>query len=218
MTTIEKRIEFINIKFNDNILSTLQSRRLTVNKKDQFILSMSWPWRAPDKSDFNSVYLIPANQVIVENQLNREGEIGIRDSEKLRIRTIAQGKSTIRFSLIYLDVSNNNSPIVKILKAIGVAVIGKLTGGISLVWKAGVETAAQYNLERIAESASNEYKYKLGQAILEFDGQKFTNRDDRNSELTEDENGLSPISLKKPNGLEEPPNRREILKLWLKIV
>ena len=123
MSTNEMRMEFINLLFKQNLIATMQaSTNLGLLKGDLFILSMSWPWRAPDKSEFNCTYAIPANEVVKQGpplQLVGTGKFGIAPSQQLQLWTIPKGDSTIRFSLIYFDVNNNNSPIASVIKAIG---------------------------------------------------------------------------------------------------
>ena len=211
MATSEQRIEFINFESTYEILSTLRSRELTVGNEDKFILSMSWPWRAPDKEDFNSAYVFSAHEVVNINQSSGR-KFGFRDSDKLRIRTIPEGTSTIRFSLIYVDISED-SPIAGILKAVGEAVIGRLTLGMSDIIKAGVEKAAKYNLEHIVESVSGgqESQKILGRTSLKFDGQDFKLIDLHTGEQPlKKENGLAIIPLKNTAG-------DLIANLWIKI-
>ena len=114
----------------------------------------------------------------------------VPDDKQLRLRTIAHGNSTIRFSLIYADISVGNSFIGKLLEGIGEAIIGKLTGGISsLILMEGTKVAASYNLERLVESASGgkQAKYILGRGGLEFNDRM---------------EGKKAISLKADNGQE----------------
>ena len=202
MTTKETKIEFINLEFTENILNSfVGSRGFTAGSEDLLILSMNWPWRSPDVSDFNSAYTIPIWWVIDRDELVREGKIGIRPSEQLRIRTIAQGASTIRFSLIYVDISSGRSVIGKILGKIGEVLIGKLTGGMSILISAGVKAAANYNLERIVDSASGKKTLAeeiLGQATLNFDSE------------TDQTEKMKLISIQKSN--------QEILKLYINVI
>ena len=215
MTTSEKRIAFINLEFTNRILEIFRDE-LSINRKDQFILSMSWPWRAPDRGNFNSAFFLSADEVIRLDPLSwQKQKIEIQEPEQLRIRTIPQGISTIRFSFIYVDISDESSLVVKILKAIGDAAIGESTAGMSEIWKAGVESSTKYNLEQAVESVSGgeRSKHILGRASLKFNGQNFNiiDHDIGEQALQKDSNkDLYPVPLK-------DNYKAEIMKLWIKI-
>ena len=188
----EKRIEFISVKFHKPILRSFKpDNDFILEEGDELLLCMSWPWRAPDKNDFNSVLPISTKGAIIKqgpwsnsstppdeqyatHSLMDRKKISIPQSQQLRIRTVAHGKSTVRFCLIYADISADDSFIGNILEGIGAAIIRKSTEGISrLILKEGMKAAANYNLESIVESASGEppAKHILGRGSLDFSDQ-----------------------------------------------
>jgi len=119
MTTNETSIKFIKLEFKEEILKEFEPYKLNYKTNialGQFVLCMSWPWRAPDQEDFNSNYYIPAQDVIkdevspiidtsgyiseyIHNLSLTQNGIEIPPDKQLRIRTIALGISTIRFFL-----------------------------------------------------------------------------------------------------------------------
>ena len=68
-TMSEKRIKFISLHFSFAILNSFKPHgNFIADEKDSFILCMSWPWRAPDKDDFNSAFSIPATKVLMREK------------------------------------------------------------------------------------------------------------------------------------------------------
>lgn len=75
--------------------------------KDHFILSMDWPWRAPDRETFSSSLDIPVGKVFEsspDSPITFLGggevkKVSISLPEQLRIRTLVSGSSTINFAL-----------------------------------------------------------------------------------------------------------------------
>lgn len=202
MNTKETRIEFIGLEFTG--LVTLKSGLDIFPKEARhlLILSMNWPWHAPDKNDFNCAYTFPLADVGNRNTLHRQKFI-TRSSDRLCISTVAQGKSTIRFTLICADITNNNSPIKKAFDKMGEIIIGKSSpgeiSGITLM--EGARTFANYNLERIVESVSDKENPDriLCRGHLDFD-----------SKTTKTEKGKI-ISMKTDNDWE-------LLKLCISVV
>ncbi len=204
MNTKETRIELTNLQFTTDILNYIrQNGRLASLRENKLILSMNWYRRAPDKNDFNCAYVLSSKDVGDRDVLYKEGKFITRPSDQLCIRTMVQGKSTIRFSLIYTDIFDDNSLIKKAFDKMDELIIGKCSPeeipGITLI--DGTRDLANYNLERIAESVSDKENPDqiLGRAHLDFD-----------SETTKTEEGKM-ISIKTDNGVE-------LLKLYINVI
>ena len=194
MANGQTKISFTKLEFTDGILNAFEpGGNFVAGDEDHFMLCMNWPWRAPDKENFNSLYSIPAGRVLDYDQKVRRSErigshpnpsrstthnhrivnkaINIPPGEQLRIWTIPQGDSKIEFSLMFIDITKKKSWLGKILSGIGSAIIGKLTAGIShLILKPIVAATAGHNLTRLVESLSGEGEAKeiLGRANLNF--------------------------------------------------
>ena len=191
MNTKETRIEFVNLTFTGYIAESCILDDLTKKVAYQLILSMSWAWRAPDKNDFNCAYIFPL-AAVARNALY-EQEFIIRPSDQLCIRTMAQGKSTIKFSLICTDISNDNSPIKKAFDKMGKVIIGKSSRGEvpSITLMDGARTFANYNLERIVESTSDKESPDLilGRAHLDFDSETTKTKEEKLISMKTDDGG-----------------------------
>ena len=168
---------------------------LTLNEGDNFILSMDWAWRAPDKENFNSALAIDATSVLEKKQTGdssinlssgdtpttvfkadtpfvTEHTHNILEHEKLRIRTNVSGESTIKFSLIYADKIFKSSFLTTSFKKLGGLFITKVTGGIGSALK-GVLTAVGNNaLQEVFKSSDDDDKkiYVLGKGELVYNG------------------------------------------------
>ena len=182
----EVRIIFDKLVFEAKILDYFRNSQnvhgLTLHKGDYFILSMDWAWRAPDKENFSSILAIDAKSILQETQNDNSAHhnytpdtefknsiLAILKNEKLRIRTEAWGKSTIRFSLVYADQIFSSSFFTALFEKLGGLLITKLTGGLGVALKKVLETAGSNALENIIKSDKDETLHPLGGAQLEYD-------------------------------------------------
>ena len=211
----EVRIEFDKLIFEDEILKYFKNRAnvhgLTLNKGDSFVLFMNWAWRAPDKENFTSILPIDAMSVLMLNQasntslsanLNSENTrntifrnisaktVKFTDDKKLRIRTKAHGKSTITFSLVYVDKIFSSPVFSTIFKTLGELLLAKITGGMGNVFKELLTAVGNDALGRITTSDDDNDVYALGAGELKYDdnvgkNNKLDLRDENNEKIAE---------------------------------
>ena len=189
----EVRIEFDQLIFEDEILNYFKNSAnvhgLTLNKGDNFILTMNWAWRAPDNENFTSILPIDAMSVLILNQasdtsrsanptsentrnttfINKNTQtVTFTDDEKLRIRTKAYGESTITFSLVYVDKIFRSPFFITIFKTLGGLLLAKATGGMGEVFKKVLTAVGNNTLEEITKLEDNDV-YALGIGKLKYD-------------------------------------------------
>ena len=210
----EVRIIFEQLEFQAEVLKFFKNnqnnRGITLNEGDSFILSMSWPWRAPDKEEFLSLYPIKAESVLKKKPVSDSESANlshiepvifrgsdkntftkaIQEPDKLRIRTEAFGESTIIFSLTYADKFFSSPFFSKLFKGLGGLFITKITGGIGSIYSQKIlETFGNHILGNLdpSESSDKEVLHPLGEAKLNYtDGiQRQQNIDFRHKDSNE---------------------------------